>query len=71
MEDIDAGAEQTVTFGLDGRDYEIDVSNQDAERLRATLAPYVSAARRVGGRSLHAVGRTLRNDLARTERVRQ
>lgn len=37
----------TVSFGLDGVSYEIDLADDGA--LRNTLAPWISAARRVGG----------------------
>ncbi|OLF15498.1 histone-like nucleoid-structuring protein Lsr2 [Actinophytocola xanthii] len=40
----------TVQFGLDGANYEIDLTEDNAERLRATLAQYVDSARRTGGR---------------------
>jgi Lsr2 len=40
----------TVLFGLDGANYEIDLSEENAERLRAALADYVASARRTGGR---------------------
>jgi hypothetical protein len=40
----------TVLFGLDGANYEIDLTEENAERLRATLAEYVGSARRTGGR---------------------
>jgi Lsr2 len=51
VDDIDGGtAEETVTFGLDGANYEIDLSAGNAAQLRDALAPYVSAARRSGGR---------------------
>jgi hypothetical protein len=46
IDDIDGGeAEGTVRFGLDGAEYEIDLSAGHAEALRKALAPYVSAAR--------------------------
>lgn len=46
-DDIDGGeASQTVTFGLDGKSYEIDLSDANAEKLRGTLAPYVEAGRK-------------------------
>lgn len=38
-------ADETVDFGLDGRLFEIDLSSAHADRLRAGLAPFVSAAR--------------------------
>jgi hypothetical protein len=40
----------TVTFGVDGAHYEIDLTDANANRLRATLADFVAAARRTGGR---------------------
>jgi Lsr2 len=46
-DDIDGGdAEETVSFGLDGRSYEIDLSATNAKRLRGLLAPYVEAGRK-------------------------
>ncbi len=50
-------AEQTVPFGLDGVSYEIDLSTANANTLRTALAPFVSVARRTGGRRIKvAVG---------------
>ena len=40
-------AEGTVLFGLDGTQYEIDLSTDHAKELRAGLAPYVQAGRKV------------------------
>lgn len=51
VDDIEGGeADETVRFGLDGIDYEIDLSADNAEELRNALASYVGSARRVGGR---------------------
>ena len=50
-DDLDGSeAEETVEFGLDGAFYEIDLSEDNAERLRDALAEYVEHARRSGGR---------------------
>ena len=46
---ITNGRGETVSFGLDGKDYDIDLSAKNAAKLRDTLAQYVGAARRVGG----------------------
>lgn len=47
VDDLDGGpADQTVTFSLDGTDYEIDLSAQNAARLRDDLAVWVGHARR-------------------------
>lgn len=50
IDDLDGGeAEDTVRFGLDGTEYEIDLSAEHAQALRDTLAGYVNPARRIGG----------------------
>lgn len=47
VDDIDGGqADETVTFGLDGRSYEIDLSENNAALLRKALDEFVSRARR-------------------------
>lgn len=49
-DDIDGGeATETVTFGLDGTSYEIDLNDDNAAALREVLAPYVGHARKVSG----------------------
>jgi hypothetical protein len=40
----------TVTFGLDGASYEIDLTDANAENLRKALGEFPAHARRVGGR---------------------
>jgi hypothetical protein len=48
-DDLDGGeADETLTFGLDGRQYEIDLSEKNATKLRTALAQYVAAGRRAG-----------------------
>lgn len=49
-------AVDTVTFGLDGVNYEIDLSRENAERLRAAIGEWTGDARRVGGRTRRAPG---------------
>lgn len=51
VDDLDGGkADETVTFALDGVEFEIDLSDENAARLRDTFAEYVGHARRTGGR---------------------
>jgi hypothetical protein len=51
VDDLDGSeASGTVSFALDGRAYEIDLSDDNAARLRDALATFVAAARRTGGR---------------------
>lgn len=50
VDDIDqTDADETLTFGLDGKNYEIDLNTKNANALREALAPYVGHARRAGG----------------------
>ncbi|GAA2453148.1 Lsr2 family protein [Streptomyces glaucus] len=47
FDDIDGSeAAETIAFGLDGKSYEIDLSEANAEQLRKALAPYVAAGRK-------------------------
>ena len=49
VDDLDGSdAAGTVSFGLDGRTYEIDLSDDNAAKLRDSLAVFVGAARRSG-----------------------
>jgi hypothetical protein len=51
-DDIDGGeAHETISFSLDGVSYEIDLSEDNAAKLRDAFAVYVGSGRRVGGRS--------------------
>lgn len=48
IDDLDGTeAEGTVTFGLDGRSYEIDLSSANADKLRKELSHYIEHARKV------------------------
>ena len=42
-------ADETVTFALDGREYEIDLTSKNAAALRKALDVYVKNGRRIGG----------------------
>lgn len=51
VDDLDGSeASETLTFGLDGNSYEIDLSEQNAKELRTRLEDFVAAARKVSGR---------------------
>ena len=49
---IEDGSGSTVSFAIDGTNYEIDLSDDHASEFRDALSPYLQAARRVaaGGR---------------------
>ncbi len=52
IDDLDGTeADETVRFGLDSVQYEIDLSEKNATTLREALAPFVASARRTGGRA--------------------
>jgi len=50
IDDLDGSdAVETVSFGLDGTSYEIDLNKKNAAALRDALAGYVGNARKVTG----------------------
>jgi len=50
VDDIDGSdAVETVTFGLDGTTYEIDLNKKNAAALRDAVSGYVGHARKVTG----------------------
>ena len=67
IDDIDGSdAVETVSFGLDGTSYEIDLNKKNAAALRDALAGYVGHGRKVtgarrGGRRTAAAARPQRS----------
>ena len=50
VDDLDGGtAHETVQFSLDGKHYEIDLSDTHATALRESLASYIGSAHRPSG----------------------
>lgn len=48
-DDVDGGdAAETVQFALDGASYEIDLNDENAAKLRDSLAVWIGHARRAG-----------------------
>lgn len=49
IDDLDGkSADESLTIALDGVEFAIDLSSQNAAKLRSSLAPYLDAAQRVG-----------------------
>jgi hypothetical protein len=47
VDDLDGGdADTTINFALDGIEYTIDLSEKNAEKLRAILYPFIAGGRR-------------------------
>ena len=52
VDDLDGSeAVGTVTFALDNRAYEIDLSDENTDKLHEALAPFIEHGRKAGGRS--------------------
>jgi hypothetical protein len=52
VDDLDGGvAAESVAFSIDGKSYEIDLSEKHAAALRDAFTPFIGAARRAGGGS--------------------
>ncbi|MGQ4519134.1 histone-like nucleoid-structuring protein Lsr2 [Dermabacteraceae bacterium CCM 9520] len=57
IDDLDGSeATETVSFGLDGVNYELDLSADNAKKLREALSPWLAAARRTSGRARRGTG---------------
>ncbi|SNT65877.1 Lsr2 protein [Asanoa hainanensis] len=58
LDDLTGGdADETVAFGLDGTHYEIDLSKENADKLRGILDLYMRAGRKVTPRGPAAARR--------------
>ena len=77
IDDLDQGpADETVSFGIDGSSYEIDLSSDNAAKLRDALAEYVANARRANRSSVRAAVpahrvRPARGDREQTQAIRE
>lgn len=69
-DDVDGTeATGTVTFTFDGVSYEIDLNDENAQRLRDDVAPWVEHARRVAGRARR--GTALASSGGETKKIRE
>lgn len=55
-DEIAEGQGETVTFALDGTNYEIDLTDKNAVALRKAFGKYVEAARKVGRNNVRSIG---------------
>ena len=71
VDDLDGSeATETVTFGLDGTTYEIDLNDKNAAKLRDALALYVGSARKAGRSGRASGGRQARGGDSRVAEIR-
>ncbi|HEY1670680.1 MAG TPA: Lsr2 family protein, partial [Trebonia sp.] len=72
IDDLDGGeAVGTVRFGLDGADYEIDLSAAHDDELRKALQQYLTHARRTGGTAKGSARARRGSGTVDTARVRE
>lgn len=71
-DDIDGDdADETVSFALNGRSYDIDLSSKNVARLREALEPFISKARvRSGPAPRAAAAETMYSQLKDDEKAR-
>ena len=72
VDDIDKSspADETVSFSLDGVSYEIDLTSDNAAKLRDDLAVWIGHAERTGGRRVDRLARRPRAPVARPTSAR-
>jgi Lsr2 len=80
VDDVDGSeASETIEFALEGRSYELDLSHENASKLRQAFATFVDAARRNdggrGGRRRSSAGASSAprptSDRERTQAIRE
>ncbi len=72
IDDIDGStADESITFALDGVNYEIDLSAEHAAQLREDFAKWVGAARKVTNRGATTRSRSSRRSSSDAEAIRQ
>ncbi|MDQ2698261.1 MAG: Lsr2 family protein [Actinomycetota bacterium] len=72
IDDIDGSkADESVTFALDGVNFEIDLTNEHAAQLRDDFAKWVGAARKVSSRGPARVARSTRRSSSDADTIRQ
>jgi hypothetical protein len=72
IDDIDGGeAAGTVRFGLDGAEYEIDLSAAHSDELRKALEQYLAHARRTAGTARSAARSRRGSPAVDTAKVRE
>lgn len=70
METGDKPGDETITFGLDGSTYDIDLCTKHAKGFRETMAPFIDAGRRQSSRGTGRRGASGSNDRERTQAIR-
>jgi len=72
IDDLDGGeAAGTVRFGLDGTEYEIDLSTAHSDELRKALEQYVTHGRRTGSTARRAARTRRGSDAVDTAKIRE
>ena len=72
VDDVDgSAADETVSFSLEGRQYELDLSKKNAAKLRDAFAPFLASARRAGGRGRSKATQRPPTDRERTTAIRE
>lgn len=64
-------ADETVSFSLDGVAYEIDLSEDNATKLREEIGGWVEKARRVGGRRTRGTASSARRGSNDSAKIRE
>jgi len=68
--DTETPADRTVSIGLDGQDYELEVCAEHELQLLETARRYVEAARKVGSPSPRRTGLRTRRDRQHSRDIR-
>ncbi|PYY32766.1 Lsr2 family protein [Curtobacterium sp. MCBD17_030] len=68
---IEDGNGRTISFGFDGADYEIDLTDENAEQLREALSDYIAAARKTSTRTGRSASTPKRGNSEELGKIRE
>jgi len=72
VDDLDGSeASETVQFGLDGKNYEIDLNEENAQKLRDAIAPWMGHARLAEGGTRRRTARAPDSSSTNLKEVRE
>lgn len=60
-----------ISFAVEGKEYSIDLSDENAEAFRAAVAPYIEAGHRVTGRNKAARRTSAQTSSTETKAIRE
>lgn len=69
--EIEDGKGETVSFALDGVQWELELTNKEADKFRGLFQDYVAVARKTGGRAKRGSGSAKSSNREELQQMRE